>query len=43
MGFAFDHSGSYRIALIAFSIATALAAFLVGRLGPYRFDVKGEN
>jgi MFS family permease len=43
MGFAFDHSGSYRIALIAFCIATALAAVLVGRLGPYRFGVKGEN
>jgi MFS family permease len=43
MGVAFDRSGSYQIALTAFCMATALAALLVGRLGPYRFAVKGEN
>jgi len=43
MGIAFDHTGSYRLALAGFCLATALAAVLVGRLGPYRFDVKGEN
>jgi predicted MFS family arabinose efflux permease len=43
MGIAFDRTGSYRIALAAFCIATALAAVLVGRLGPYRFEAKGEN
>lgn len=43
MGLAFDRTGSYRIPLIGFSLATAIAAWLVGRLGPYRFEVKGEN
>jgi MFS family permease len=43
MGLVFDHTGSYGIALIAFCMATALAAALVGRLGSYRFGVKGEN
>jgi MFS family permease len=37
MGFAFDRTGSYRAAIAGFSIATMLAAVLVGRLGPYRF------
>lgn len=43
MGVAFDRTGSYRIALVAFCMATALAAVLLGRLGPYRFEARGEN
>jgi MFS family permease len=43
MGVVFDRSGSYRIALTAFCLATALAAVLVGRLGPYRFKAQGQN
>jgi MFS family permease len=43
MGFAFDRTGSYRVALTIFCLATALAAMLVGRLGPYRFQAQGEN
>lgn len=43
MGLAFDRTGSYRPALAAFCVATALAAVLVGRLGPYRFEAKGDN
>jgi len=39
MGFAFDHTGSYRAPLAGFFIATIVAAALVGRLGPYRFTV----
>jgi MFS family permease len=39
MGFAFDHTGSYRAPLSGFFIATLTAAALVGRLGPYRFAV----
>jgi hypothetical protein len=37
MGFGFDHTGSYRAPLAGFSLATIVAAALVGRLGPYRF------
>jgi len=43
LGVAFDRFGSYRIALVAFCVATALAALIVGGLGPYRFEVQGEN
>ncbi len=43
MGMVSDHAGSYRIALIAFCMATAFAAALVGRLGAYRFGAKGKN
>lgn len=43
MGLTFDRTGSYRPVLAAFCLATALAAVLVGRLGPYRFEAKGEN
>jgi MFS family permease len=39
MGFAFDHTGSYRVPLTGFFIATVVAAVQVGRLGPYRFSV----
>ena len=39
MGFAFDRTGSYRAPIAGFSIATMLAAVLVGRLGPYRFGL----
>jgi MFS family permease len=39
MGLAFDRTGSYRAPMAGFSIATMLAAVLVGRLGPYRFGL----
>jgi MFS family permease len=39
MGFAFDHTGSYRAPLAGFFFATMLAAALMSRLGPYRFVV----
>jgi hypothetical protein len=37
MGLAFDRTASYRLPLAGFFLATMLAAFMVGRLGPYRF------
>jgi MFS family permease len=37
MGFAFDHTGSYRTPLAGFCAAAAAAAALATRLGPYRF------
>lgn len=45
MGLAFDRTGSYRVALLCFSLATLAAAALVGRMGPYRYTVvrKVEN
>lgn len=39
MGFAFDRTSSYRVPLGVFFAATLLAAVLLGRLGPYRFDI----
>jgi MFS family permease len=39
MGLAFDRTGSYRAPIAGFSIVTMLAAVLVARLGPYRFEV----
>jgi len=42
MGFAFDRTGSYRAPLAGFFFAAMMAAALVGRLGPYRFSVKGQ-
>ncbi|MGH9141444.1 MAG: hypothetical protein ACRD3J_08975, partial [Thermoanaerobaculia bacterium] len=39
MGFAFDLTGSYRLPLSGFLVATLAAGALVTRLGPYRFDV----
>lgn len=39
MGLVFDRTGSYRAPIAGFSIATMLAAVLVGRLGPYRFGL----
>jgi len=39
MGFAFDHTGSYRVPLAGFFVATVVAAALVCRLGRYRYDV----
>jgi MFS family permease len=39
MGLAFDRTGSYRVPITGFSIASMLAAVLVGRLGPYRFGL----
>jgi MFS family permease len=45
MGFAFDHTGSYRVPLSGFSLATLAAAALMSRMGPYRYAVvrKAEN
>ena len=37
MGLGFDRSGSYGSVLVGFLLATSLAAFLMTRLGPYRF------
>lgn len=37
MGAGFDRTGSYRGPLVAFFAANLLAAFLMTRLGPYRF------
>jgi cyanate permease len=39
MGFAFDLTGSYRLPLAGFLVATLAAGALVTRLGPYRFEV----
>ncbi|MGH9143606.1 MAG: MFS transporter [Vicinamibacterales bacterium] len=39
MGFAFDLTGSYRLPLAGFFVATLAAGALVTRIGPYRFDV----
>lgn len=43
MGIVFDRTGSYRPALTGFGLATALAAILISRLGPYRFEVGGQH
>jgi len=37
MGVGFDATGSYSIVLLAFTVATIIAAGLMARLGPYRF------
>jgi len=34
----FDRTGSYRVPLAAFGGAAIIAAMLVTRLGPYRFE-----
>ena len=38
MGLVFDRTGSYRVPLAAFGSAAIIAAMLVTRLGPYRFE-----
>jgi MFS family permease len=43
MGFAFDKTGSYRMALGLFSLATAAASVVAARLGPYRFSALSEE
>lgn len=43
IGFAFDHTGSYRLPLSGFSLATLAAAALVSRMGPYRYAVVRES
>jgi MFS family permease len=40
MGAAFDRTGSYRVALMAFFVAALIAAVLMTRLGPYRFGAR---
>jgi MFS family permease len=37
MGAGFDRTGSYRSVLIAFLVGNLFAAFLLTRLGPYRY------
>jgi cyanate permease len=43
MGAGFDRFGSYRLILVGFFLATLLAVFLMGRLGPYRFRAEGGH
>jgi MFS family permease len=43
MGFVFDKTGSYSIALGFFSLATAAASVVAARLGPYRFTAPTEE
>ena len=40
MGLSFDRTGSYRVPLAGFFVATLVAAALMSRLGPYRFGVR---
>jgi MFS family permease len=40
MGARFDRTGSYRGPLIAFLVASLIAAMLMTRLGPYRFSAR---
>ncbi len=40
MGMGFDYTRSYRAPLAAFSVATLIAAFLIYRLGPFRYDAR---
>jgi MFS family permease len=40
MGARFDRTGSYRGPLVAFLIASLIAAVLMTRLGPYRFSAR---
>jgi cyanate permease len=39
MGEGFDRLGSYQAVLVAFEVGLAIAAFLMSRLGPYRYAV----
>jgi MFS family permease len=43
MGLAFDRTGSYRVPLAAFGAAAIVAAMLVSRLGPYRFEAPPDD
>jgi MFS family permease len=43
MGLAFDKTGSYRMALSFFSLATAAASAVAARLGPYRFSAATQE
>jgi MFS family permease len=43
MGFTFDKTGSYHMALGLFSLATAAVSVVAGRLGPYRFSAPTEE
>lgn len=43
MAFAFDKTGSYRLALGFFSLASAAASVVVARLGSYRFSAISEQ
>lgn len=37
MGMSFDYTWSYRAPLLAFSVATLIAAFMIHHLGPFRY------
>jgi len=43
MGFVFDTTGSYNMALGFFSLATGTASVVAARLGPYRFSAPTEE
>jgi MFS family permease len=43
MGFVFDKTGSYNMALGFFSLATGIASVVAARLGPYRFSALTEE
>jgi MFS family permease len=43
MGFMFDRSGSYKLALIGLDIALAASALIVAFLGPYHFSAASDQ
>jgi MFS family permease len=43
MGVGFDHTGSYRLPLAGFFVATLVAVLLFARLGSYRYSVVREE
>jgi cyanate permease len=43
MGVGFDRTGTYRVPLAGFFLATAISVALFARLGPYRFPVASEE
>ena len=43
MGFAFDHTGSYRAPLAGFFFASLVSAALMGSLGPYRIPLTTDT
>jgi MFS family permease len=43
MGAGFDRMGSYRAVFVAFLVGNLLAAFLITRLGPYRYRAGEPN
>ena len=43
MGAAFDRTGSYKLALAAFSVMTVISAVMMTRLGPYRYVTRRSS